>query len=125
WLHVDGAYGGTLAILPEYRYLLEGVELADSFVVNPHKLMLVPLDCSLFYTQHPDILRNAVSLETEYLKTDVSETLDYSNYGLALGRRFRALKLWFVMRYFGRNGLAAVLRKNLDLAAWLGGQIAS
>jgi aromatic-L-amino-acid decarboxylase len=80
--------------------------------------MMVPLDCSLFYTAHPDILRKAFSLEAEYLRTDV-EAVDYMDYGLALGRRFRALKLWFVLRYFGRDGLVANLRESLRMAAWL------
>jgi aromatic-L-amino-acid decarboxylase len=123
WLHVDGAYGGTFGILPECRHHLDRVERADSFVVNPHKMMMVPLDCSLFYTAHPAVLRSACSLEAEYLKTDAVETIDFMDYGIALGRRFRALKLWFVMRYFGRDGLAAILRENLWMAAWLGNQI--
>ena len=125
WLHVDGAYGGSFGILPECRQVLYGVEQADSFVVNPHKMMMVPLDCSLFYTRHPEVLRNAFSLEAEYLKTEVSGALDYMDYGLALGRRFRALKLWFVMRYFGREGLAAILRERLRMAAWLSQKIVS
>jgi aromatic-L-amino-acid decarboxylase len=124
WLHVDGAYGGTFGILPERQHLLDGVERADSFVVNPHKMMMVPLDCSLFYTAHPDLLRSAFSLEAEYLKTG-AEAVDFMDYGLALGRRFRALKLWFVLRYFGRDGLAAILRENLRMAAWLGEQVAA
>jgi aromatic-L-amino-acid/L-tryptophan decarboxylase len=123
WFHVDGAYAGSFAIVPECRHLLEGVEQADSFVVNPHKMMMVPLDCSLFYTRHPKLLRNAFALEAEYLKTEASGALDYTDYGLALGRRFRALKLWFVMRYFGREGLAAILRERLRMAAWLGQKI--
>jgi len=86
--------------------------------------MMVPLDCSLFYTAQPDLLRNAFSLEAEYLKTG-AEAVDYMDYGLALGRRFRALKLWFVLRSFGRDGLEAVLRENLRLAAWLGEQVAA
>ncbi len=125
WLHVDGAYGGSFGILPECRHLLDRVERADSFVVNPHKMMMVPLDCSLFYTAHPTVLHSACSLEAEYLKTDAVEAIDYMDYGLALGRRFRALKLWFVMRYFGRDGLAEILRENLRMAAWLGKQIAA
>lgn len=125
WLHVDGAYGGSFGILPECRRLLDGVARADSFVVNPHKMMMVPLDCSLFYTAHPTLLRSAFLLQAEYLKTDVAETIDFMDYGLALGRRFRALKLWFVMRYFGRDGLAKVLRESLKMAAWLGEQIAA
>jgi aromatic-L-amino-acid decarboxylase len=123
WLHVDGAYGGTFGVLPECRHFLDGVERADSFVVNPHKLMMVPLDCSLFYTRAPEMVRAAFALEAEYLKTDVHGAVDYMDYGLALGRRFRALKLWFVLRYFGRDGLAAVLRKSMKMAAWLGERV--
>ena len=127
WLHVDGAYGGSFAILPECRPFFEGVEQADSFVVSPQKLMAVPADCSLFYTAHPDVLRNAFSLEAEYLKTDAAAAgaVDFTDYGLALGRRFRALKLWFVMRYFGREGMAALLRQSLELAAWLAERVAA
>ena len=124
WLHVDGAYGGSFGIIPECRHYLDGAEQADSFVVNPHKMMMVPLDCSLFYTADPAVLRSAFSLQAEYLKTDV-DAVDFMDYGVALGRRFRALKLWFVMRYFGRDGLAAILRENLRMAAWLGQQIAA
>ncbi len=123
WLHVDGAYGAALGVLPECRHFLDGVEQADSFVVNPPKLMTVPIECGLFYTRDPETVRAAFALDAEYLKTDVQGAVDYSDYGLALGRRFRALKLWFVMRYFGRDGLAAVLRRGLEMAAWLGGRI--
>ncbi len=125
WLHVDGAYGGAFGLVPECRHFLAGTEQADSFVVNAHKTMLVPLDCSLFYTRHPDVLRSAFSLAADYLTTDVAGVVDYTDYGLALGRRFRALKLWFVLRYFGRDGLVAILRRNLKIAAWLGQQAAS
>jgi hypothetical protein len=114
WLHVDGAYGGTFGVLPECRGFLDGVERADSFVVNPHKLMMVPLDCSLFYTRDPETVREAFALEAEYLKTEAHGAVDYMDYGLALGRRFRALKLWFTMRYFGREGFAAILRRSRD-----------
>jgi aromatic-L-amino-acid decarboxylase len=99
------------------------VDEADSFVVNPPKLMTVPLDCCLFYTRSPEVVRAAFALEAEYLKTDVRGAVDYMDYGVALGRRFRALKLWFVMRYFGREGLAAIFRRGLKMAAWLGEQV--
>jgi aromatic-L-amino-acid decarboxylase len=122
WLHVDGAYGGSFGAVPECRHWLDGAEHADSFVVNPHKMMMVPLDCSLFYTAHRSLLRSAFCLEAEYLKTD-ADAVNFMDYGLALGRRFRALKLWFVMRYFGRDGLVALLRDTLRKAAWLGQQI--
>lgn len=122
WLHVDGAYGGMFGALPECKHVLDGVEHADSFVVNAHKLLMVPLDCSLFYTGHPDLLRSAFSMQPEYLKTDAA-TVDFMDYGVALGRRFRALKLWFVMRYFGLDRLAAILRENVKMADWLAEQI--
>lgn len=125
WLHVDGAYGGTFGVLPEGRGFLDGVERADSFVVNPHKLMMVPLDCSLFYTRDPETVREAFALEAEYLKTEAHGAVDYMDYGLALGRRFRALKLWFTMRYFGREGFAAILRRSREMAAWLGERISA
>jgi aromatic-L-amino-acid decarboxylase len=125
WLHVDAAYGGSFGLLPERRYLLDGVERADSFVVNPHKGMMVPLDCSLLYTARPEVLKQAFTLEAEYLRTDVDAPVDYMNYGIALGRRFRALKLWFVFRHFGREGLVARLRASLGMASWLAGRIAA
>ena len=125
WLHVDAAYGGPFAIVPDCHHLLDGVEQADSLVLNPHKMMMVPIDCSLLYTRHPEALRSAFSLKPEYLKTDAVGAIDYSDYGLALGRRFRALKLWFVMRYFGREGLAAILQERLNTAAWLAQKIRS
>jgi aromatic-L-amino-acid decarboxylase len=125
WLHVDGAYGGSFGIVPECRFLLDGVERADSFVVNPHKGMMVPLDCSLLYTAHPEVLKQAFALDAEYLTTDVDAPVDYMNYGIALGRRFRALKLWFVLRYFGREGLIGRLRASLQMARRLADWIAA
>jgi len=124
WLHVDGAYGGTAAILPELRHLMEGVDQADSFVVNPHKWLFTPIDLSAFYTRRPDILRRAFSLVPEYLRTaDDPRAMNYMDYGVPLGRRFRALKLWFVMRYFGREGVTAILRNHIawtqELASWI------
>jgi aromatic-L-amino-acid decarboxylase len=124
WLHVDGAYGGSFGLVPECRHLLDGVERADSFAVSPHKGMMTPLDCALFYTAHPDVLRDAFSVQAAYLKTEV-DAIDFMDYGLALGRRFRALKLWFVLRYFGRDGLAANLRASLRMAAWLADRISA
>lgn len=116
WLHVDAAYGGTAAIVPELRSVLAGCERADSLVVNPHKWMFVPVDLSVLYTRKPKILRQAFSLVPEYLRTahdDVARNL--MDYGVPLGRRFRALKLWFVLRYFGVNGLANRLREHLRI----------
>ncbi|MFN3324211.1 MAG: pyridoxal phosphate-dependent decarboxylase family protein [Bryobacteraceae bacterium] len=124
WLHVDAAYGGAAALLPELRRLLAGCERADSMVVNPHKWFFTPVDLSAFYTRHPDVLRQAFSLVPQYLETDEGPgAVDLMNYGVPLGRRFRALKLWFVLRYFGREGMAAIIRSHIEyaqrLARWI------
>lgn len=122
WLHVDAAYGGALGMLPEGRWALAGVERADSMVVNPHKWLFVPLDFSVLYTRHPGLLRSVFSLTPEYLRgdsadgVDGSAAIDYMDYGLQLGRRFRALKAWMVLRAFGRAGIAARIREHLRLA---------
>ena len=117
WLHVDGAYGGMAAIVPEMRGVLDGVERADSLVVNPHKWLFTPFDCSAFFTRKPDVLERAFSLVHEYLVTPERDAVvDLMNYGVQLGRRFRALKLWMVIRGFGTSGLAGRLRAHCALA---------
>jgi aromatic-L-amino-acid decarboxylase len=116
WLHVDAAYAGIAAIAPEFRYLLDAVELADSLVVNPHKWMFVPMDCSALYVKNEAIVRQAFSLVPEYLTTPEADAVNYMDYGLQLGRRFRALKLWFVLRYFGAEGIRQRLRDHIALA---------
>jgi aromatic-L-amino-acid decarboxylase len=117
WLHVDAAYGGPAAIVPELRPLFDGIELADSVVVNPHKWLFTPIDCSVLYTAHPDILRRAFSLPAEYLKTaEDTEAVNFMDYGIQLGRRFRSLKLWFVLRYFGLHRLAGMIRTHVRWA---------
>jgi aromatic-L-amino-acid decarboxylase len=117
WLHVDGAYGGVAAVVPEMRNVLAGVERADSLVVNPHKWLFTPFDCSAFFTTKPDVLERAFSLVHEYLVTPERESVvDFMNYGVQLGRRFRALKLWMVIRGFGTIGLAARIRAHCALA---------
>jgi aromatic-L-amino-acid/L-tryptophan decarboxylase len=117
WLHVDGAYGGVAAICPEMRDVLAGVEYADSLVVNPHKWLFTPFDCSAFFTTKPAVLERAFSLVHEYLVTPEGESVvDFMNYGVQLGRRFRALKLWMVIRGFGAAGLAARIRAHCELA---------
>jgi aromatic-L-amino-acid decarboxylase len=123
WLHVDGAYGGMAAIVPEKQYLLEGVDRADSLVVNPHKWLFTPMDLSAFYTRRPDVLKRAFSLLPEYLRsaeTDAHTVRDYMDYGVQLGRRFRALKLWFVLRAYGQEGLISRLRDHMRLAQLFG-----
>ncbi|HEX6132926.1 MAG TPA: pyridoxal-dependent decarboxylase [Longimicrobiales bacterium] len=117
WLHVDAAYAGSAAIIPELRWCLDGCDLAHSIVINPHKWLFVPIDCSVLFTRRPDVLKRAFSLVPEYLTTtDPAETRNLMDYGVALGRRFRALKLWFVMRYFGADGLRERLREHIALA---------
>jgi len=117
WLHVDAAYAGSAAIVPAFRHILAGCERADSIVVNPHKWLFTPFDLSVLYTRHMDLLRRAFSLVPEYLRTPEQEKVrSGSDYGIQLGRRFRALKLWMVMRYFGQEGLAARIREHCRLA---------
>jgi len=117
WLHVDAAYGGAAAIVPGIENVLAGCERADSLVTNPHKWLFVPIDFSAFYTRKPEILKRAFSLVPEYLRTSQdSEVENLMDYGIQLGRRFRALKLWFVLRYFGRDGLAARIKQHMDWA---------
>jgi aromatic-L-amino-acid decarboxylase len=124
WLHVDAAYGGTAAVVPEMRQVLNGCERADSMVVNPHKWMFVPVDLSAFYTRKPEILRSAFSLVPEYLRTGHDAQVEnLMDYGLQLGRRFRALKLWFVLRYFGWEGIANRIREHVRLAQQFAGWI--
>jgi len=124
WLHVDAAHAGVTAILPEMKNILDGVQNADSLVVNPHKWMFIPIDLSVLYTKHKDILKRAFSLVAEYLKTSHdSEVENYMDYGIQLGRRFRSLKLWFVIRYFGVEGIQNILREHLRLGKLFAGWI--
>src|SRR5438876_6268639 len=117
WLHVDTAYAGSAAVVPELRYILDGCERADSVVTNPHKWLFTPFDLSVLYCRHMDLLRRAFSLVPEYLRTPEQEKVrSGSDYGIQLGRRFRALKLWMIIRYFGHEGLAARIREHCRLA---------
>jgi aromatic-L-amino-acid decarboxylase len=117
WLHVDAAYGGAAAILPSHRAVLSGAERADSLVVNPHKWLFTPVDCSAFFCRRPGVLKRAFSLVPPYLETPEGSAVEnYMDYGPQLGRRFRALKLWMVLRAYGRAGLAARLAEHVRLA---------
>jgi aromatic-L-amino-acid/L-tryptophan decarboxylase len=122
WLHVDAAYAGSAAVCPELRPLFAGWERADSVGVNPHKWLLTPMDCSAFWSRRPNDLRNAFSLVPEYLRVS-EDVVSLSEYAMPLGRRFRALKLWAVLRCHGREGLQAVIREHVRLAesfeAWV------
>jgi aromatic-L-amino-acid decarboxylase len=123
WLHVDAAYAGIAAIVPEFRGLFDGVELAESVVVNPHKWMFVPMDCSVLFVKDESLVRRAFTLVPEYLTTPETDAINYMDYGLQLGRRFRALKLWFVLRNLGAEGIRQKLRGHIslaqELAAWV------
>jgi len=117
WLHVDAAYAGSAALCPEFAWCLDGCELADSFVFNPHKWLFTPIDASALYTRHPEVFKRAFSLVPEYLTTPVSgQVVDLMDYGVQLGRRFRALKLWWVLRCFGLEGIQARLRSHIAMA---------
>jgi aromatic-L-amino-acid decarboxylase len=124
WLHVDGAYGGGFAILPEFHWLSRGWDEADSIVINPHKTLFVPLDFSILYVRDLERLRRVFTLVPEYLRGDTIEAeKNYMDYGIQLGRRFRALKAWVIWRSFGRAGMAARLREQIRLTnllvAWI------
>jgi len=120
WLHIDAAFAGSALILPEYRWMIKGVEFADSIVFNPHKWLFTNFDCSAYFVKNSETLINTFKLIPEYLKTQIPEHVnDYSNWGIQLGRRFRALKLWFVIRSFGVTGLQEKLRTQIAIAGSL------
>ncbi len=119
WLHVDAAYAGAMCVCPEHRGLIDGVELAHSFNFNPHKWLLTNFDCSALWTADTPTLVKALSITPEYLRNRASESggvIDYRDWQIPLGRRFRALKLWFVMRHYGLEGLRAHVRRGVELA---------
>jgi len=117
WLHVDAAYAGAAAVAPELRFVLAGCQHADSLVVNPHKWLFVPVDLSVLYTRRPDVVKAAFSILPEYLRTpEESLAPNLMDYGVSLGRRFRALKLWFTIRAFGARGIAARVSHHVRLA---------
>ena len=117
WLHVDAAYAGSALCLPEYAWVKEGIEDADSFVFNPHKWLFTNFDCSAYFVRDKKALINTFEIMPEYLKTNVDDEVNnYCDWGIPLGRRFRALKLWFVLRNFGLEGIKEKLRKHMSLA---------
>lgn len=116
WLHVDAAYAGTAMLLPEYQWMIEGVELADSYVFNPHKWMFTNFDCTAYYVKDKEALLKTFEILPEYLKTKTEGKVNnYRDWGIPLGRRFRALKLWFVMRNFGIEGIQTTLRGHMKM----------
>ncbi len=124
WLHVDAAYAGASAMVPELRPLFSGWERADSIVFNPHKWLFTPVDCSVLYTRFPATVREAFSLVPEYLRTpEEGKSTNLMDYGVALGRRFRALKLWFVIRAFGAEGIRERIREHVRLAHGLAARV--
>jgi aromatic-L-amino-acid decarboxylase len=119
WLHVDAAMSGTAALCPEYRFVHQGVELADSYCFNPHKWMFTNFDCDCFYVADRDALIRTLSVLPEYLRNRATESgavFDYRDWHIPLGRRFRALKLWFVIRHYGVEGLRHHVRRHVELA---------
>jgi aromatic-L-amino-acid decarboxylase len=126
WLHVDAAYGGAAAILPEMRTHFVGWDNADSIIINPHKWLFTPIDCSVLYCRRPETLKQAFSLTPEYLRTaEAGEAKNLMDYGISLGRRFRALKLWMVIRSLGRQGIANAIREHIAYAHRLAEMIES
>jgi aromatic-L-amino-acid decarboxylase len=123
WLHVDAAYAGSATIEPSLRWLWNGIDAADSIVVNPHKWMFTPIDCSVLFTRKPDVLRQTFSLVPEYLKTTDAAEMNYMDYGLQLGRRFRALKLWMIMEHYGMERLRAMIRDHVGFAQRLASEL--
>jgi aromatic-L-amino-acid decarboxylase len=124
WLHIDAAHAGTALVLPEYRWMIKGIEMADSFVFNPHKWMFTNFDCSAYFVKDKETLIRTFEILPEYLKTTEGHRVNnYRDWGIPLGRRFRALKLWFVIRSFGVQGIQDRVRKHIELARWFEMQV--
>jgi aromatic-L-amino-acid decarboxylase len=124
WFHVDAAYAGVAGAVPELRHHFDGVDRADSIVVNPHKWLFTPMDCSVFLVRRPEPLKRAFSLVAAYLETAEQDTVvNYMDYGFQLGHRFRALKLWMVLRAFGARGIASRIRHHCALATDFAGWV--
>jgi aromatic-L-amino-acid/L-tryptophan decarboxylase len=126
WLHIDSAYAGSAAVSPKHRYILEGCERAQSLVVNPHKWFFTPVDLSVLYTSKPELLRQTFSVVPEFLRSrEDPRAVNLMEYAIPLGRRFRALKLWFIMRYYGRDKIVAMIEDHIVWAQELAGQISA
>lgn len=126
WLHIDAAYAGTALLLPEYRWMIKGIETADSFVFNPHKWMFTNFDCSAYFVKDKEALIRTFEILPEYLKTASRGSVnDYRDWGIPLGRRFRALKLWFVIRSFGVKVLQEKIREHIQMARWFEDKISN
>ena len=124
WLHVDAAWAGSALVLPEYRWMIDGIEFADSFVFNPHKWLFTNFDCSAHFVRDPDALVRTLSILPEYLKSrEQDQVIDYRDWSVPLGRRFRALKLWFVIRHYGVEGLRRRVAAHIELARELAEQV--
>jgi aromatic-L-amino-acid decarboxylase len=124
WLHVDAAFAGSALILPECRLLSDGIELADSVVMNPHKWLMTNFDCSAYFVRDTDALVRTFSILPEYLRTKEDDRVNnYRDWGIPLGRRFRALKLWFVIRSYGVEGLRQIIRGHIRMAQALAEEI--
>ena len=124
WLHIDASYAAPAALAPEFRWILAGCERADSLVFNPHKWLLTSIECSVFFCRDRASLRRAFSLGAEFLETR-DAGLNFMDYGIPLGHRFRALKLWFVLRYYGREGIAQIIREQIAMTRELHDRIAA
>ncbi|MGB3075348.1 MAG: pyridoxal-dependent decarboxylase [Chitinophagales bacterium] len=126
WHHIDASYAGTALLLPEMRWMSKGIEMADSYVFNPHKWMFTNFDCSAYFVQDTQALINTFSILPEYLKTAEDKLVNnYRDWGIPLGRRFRALKLWFVIRSYGLSGMQEIIRQHIEYGQWLKHEIAS
>lgn len=126
WYHVDAAYAGTALILPDMRRMAAGIDLADTIVINPHKWMLTNFDCTAYFVRDKERLIKTFAITPEYLKTDADALVNnYRDWGIQLGRRFRALKLWFVIRHYGTDGLRQIISDHIEYARWLEKQIVS
>jgi aromatic-L-amino-acid decarboxylase len=126
WLHIDAAMSGTAALCPEYRHIHKGVELADSYCFNPHKWMFTNFDCDCFYVADREVLIKTLSVLPEYLRNQATESgavIDYRDWHIPLGRRFRSLKLWFVIRHYGVEGLRHHVRRHIELAQEFAGWV--